>query len=196
MYTRIGYVFLVASLFFMIGYSRTEGKPGASNTNEKSPLDYTMETIDGDSVSLDQYKGKVIMMINVASKCGNTPQYEQLEAIYNKYKDQGFTILGFPANNFAHQEPGSNAEIKQFCTLNYGVTFPMFAKISVKGSDKHPLYQYLTGESTDPEHAGDITWNFEKFLISRDGQVIDRFTPKTKPDDPKVLAAIEKALHG
>jgi len=169
---------------------------GEKSKTPESPLDFHMLSIDGQDVDLNLYKGKVVLFVNVASKCGNTPQYEALESIYKKYKDQGFVVLGFPANNFLRQEPGTNEEIKQFCTLNYGVTFPMFAKISVKGKDQHPLYQFLTSEETNPGFSGKVKWNFGKFLINKEGQVINRFTPKTKPDDTKVVEAIENALKG
>ncbi len=159
-----------------------------------SIFDFTMKDIDGNQKKLDSYKGKVVMVVNTASKCGNTPQYEGLEAIYKKYKDKGFVILGFPANNFMGQEPGTDKEIKDFCTLKYDVTFPMFSKISVKGADQDPFYTFLTSKETDPAFAGDITWNFEKFLTDRDGKVISRFAPKTKPEDPTVIKAIEDAL--
>ena len=159
-----------------------------------SVLDHTVENIDGEEVALKDYKGDVLLMVNVASKCGLTPQYEQLQAVYEQYKDQDFKVLGFPANNFLSQEPGTNEEIKFFCTEKYDVTFDMFSKISVKGDDKAPLYAYLTEEETNPEFAGDITWNFEKFLVSRAGEIIARFSPRTKPDDPKVIEAIEAAL--
>lgn len=154
-----------------------------------SVYDFTLNSIDGAPAPLAAYKGKVLLLVNVASKCGFTPQYTQLEAVYEKYKDKGLVIAGFPANNFGAQEPGSNAEIKTFCTRKYSVSFPMYAKISVKGSDIAPLYQYLT-EST----GGDIKWNFTKFLIGRDGTILERFESPVKPDDPKVTAAIEKAL--
>jgi len=132
-------------------------------------------------------------MVNVASKCGYTPQYSALESTYEKYKDQGFVILGFPANNFGAQEPGTNAEIKTFCSTKYNVTFPMFSKISVKGSDTAPLYQFLT-EKANPTLAGEIKWNFTKFLVDRNGKVVQRFEPAVTPDSPEVLAAIEKLL--
>lgn len=156
-----------------------------------SPLEFSMNSIDGKKVDLSKYKGKVVLMVNVASKCGNTPQYEGLEKIYNKYKDKGLVILGFPANNFGAQEPGSNDEIAKFCTSKYNVTFDMFSKISVKGDDQDPLYKYLTSESKFP---GVVTWNFEKFLVGKDGQVIARFAPKEKPESEKVVQAIEEAL--
>jgi len=159
-----------------------------------SVLDFALNDIDGKSVPLSEFKGKVFLMVNVASRCGNTPQYEALQKIYDKYRAKGFTILGFPANNFLSQEPGTDSDIKQFCTSKYGVSFPMFGKISVKGDDKHPLYQFLTAKETDPAFPGEIGWNFEKFLVNREGKVIARFSPKTKPDSDEVVAAIEKAL--
>ena len=160
----------------------------------RSIYDFTMRDIDGNDVSLETFRGKVVMVVNVASKCGFTGQYAGLQALYETHKDRGFAILGFPANDFLWQEPGSDSEIKQFCTLNYGVTFPMFAKIHVKGRDQHPLYAYLTGKRTNPEFGGKITWNFNKFLVGRDGRIVARFGSRTKPDSPDVAAAIEKAL--
>ncbi len=155
-------------------------------------LDYSMNRIDSSVQDLAQYKGKVVLMVNVASRCGLTPQYEQLEAIYREYKDDGLVILGFPANNFGAQEPGTNAEIQEFCSENYEVSFPMFEKISVAGDDKHPLYQELAGQ---PEPlGGDPTWNFTKFLVDREGNVAARFEPRTRPDAPEVIAKIEGLL--
>ena len=159
-----------------------------------APLRFTMKSLDGRDVDLSQYQGKVILMVNTASKCGNTPQYAPLEALYKKYADQGFVILGFPSNDFGHQEPGSDIEISEFCTKNYGVTFPMFSKVDVKGDNICPLYAYLTSKETDAPFAGTITWNFEKFLIGRDGSIVARFKPKTKPDSAQVIAAIETEL--
>lgn len=181
---------VIASLIMTVTPSLAEenGSPNVSG-----PLDFVMQSIDGDSVNLSDYKGKVILMVNVASKCGFTPQYEGLEKLYEKYKDQGFVILGFPANNFLHQEPGTNEEIAAFCSMNYGVTFPMFAKISVKGKDQHPLYQYLTDKNAH-KFGGKIKWNFEKFLIGRDGKIAARFSPKTKPQDEKIMSAIEREM--
>jgi glutathione peroxidase len=161
---------------------------------ERHMYDFTMKNIEGEDVKLDTYKGKVVMIVNVASKCGLTPQYDGLQALYSKYKDRGFEILGFPANNFLGQEPGTEKEIKEFCTLNYNVTFPLFAKISVKGADQHPFYTFLTNKQSNPGFDGDIGWNFEKFLTDRNGKVIARFSPKTKPDDPKIVNAVEEAL--
>ena len=160
----------------------------------KSIYDFTMRTIDGDHVSLKSYQGKVVLLVNVASKCGFTPQYAGLEALYEKYKDRGLVIVGVPANNFMSQEPGTDEEIKKFCSNKYNVTFPMMSKVSVKGDDKTPLYVFLTGKDTDPKFGGDIKWNFTKFLFDRNGNPIARFEPKVTPDSPEVTAAIESAL--
>lgn len=161
---------------------------------EKSVYDFTMKNIDGQDINLDAYKGKVVMIVNVASKCGFTPQYEGLEALYDKNKDNGFVILGFPANNFLSQEPGSDTEIKEFCSTKYHVTFPMFSKISVKGSDQHPLYTFLTNKTSDPDFAGDISWNFNKFLLDRSGKIVARFGSKDAPESDAVTAAVVKYL--
>jgi glutathione peroxidase len=161
---------------------------------EKSVLEFTMKNIDGKDVKLDEYRGKVLLIVNVASKCGYTPQYEGLEAIYRKYKDQGLIVMGFPANNFLGQEPGTNEEIKTFCKTRYDVTFPMFSKISVKGDDIHPLFRFLTSKETNPEFSGDISWNFNKFLVDRTGKVVDRFATGEKPESEKIALALEKTL--
>ena len=158
----------------------------------QSPLDFEGKGIDGKAVDLSQFKGKVVLVVNVASRCGNTKQYTNLEAIYKKYGAQGFTVLGFPANEFGKQEPGTDAEILTFCTTKYSVDFPMFSKIVVKGEGIAPLYAYLTSEASG--FAGDIKWNFEKFLIGRDGKVAARFAPKTSPEAPEVVSAIEAEL--
>ena len=158
-----------------------------------SMYDFTLPSIDGDPMPLANFKGKVVLLVNVASKCGFTPQYKGLEALYEKYKDQGFVILGFPANNFGSQEPGTNQEIKTFCSTKYNVSFPMYAKVSVKGADQTPLYQYLTTKA-DPTHSGDIKWNFTKFLVDRDGRVVQRFESAVTPDSPEVISAVEKEL--
>jgi glutathione peroxidase len=175
----------------------SENKPmsdGAAMAGKNMPLHFKMESIDGQPVDLDSYKGQVILLVNTASKCGLTPQYEPLQAIYSKYKDQGFTILAFPANNFGQQEPGGDEQIKEFCSMNYSVTFPLFSKVSVKGDDICPLYQYLTSDETNPGFSGEIPWNFTKFLVDKSGKVVARFEPKTRPDDQAVIAAIEKEL--
>jgi glutathione peroxidase len=161
---------------------------------QKSIYDFTISSIDGQQVNLDSYKGKVVLLVNVASKCGFTPQYAALESVYEKYKDRGLVIVGVPANNFAQQEPGTNEEIKTFCTRKYNVSFPMMSKVSVKGDDETPLYHFLTDSSTDPQFAGDIKWNFTKFLFDRSGKPVARFEPATTPDSPQVTSAIESAL--
>jgi glutathione peroxidase len=166
----------------------------AASAQTKGVYSFTMKSIDGDAVNLSSFKGKVVMLVNVASKCGYTPQYTALEATYEKYKDRGFVIVGVPANNFMQQEPGTDAEIKTFCSRKYNVTFPMMSKVSVKGDDKTPLYQYLTDSAQDPKFSGDIKWNFTKFLIDRNGNVVARFEPATTPDAPEVTAAIEAEL--
>jgi len=160
----------------------------------KTIYDFNMKNIDGKDVSLSDYKGKVVLIVNVASRCGNTPQYKDIEAMYEKYKDKGLVVLGFPANNFMEQEPGSNETIKSFCTMQYHVTFPMFSKISVKGSDMAPLYKYLTSKTENGVVDAPIKWNFQKFLIGKDGKVITSIAPKTSVNDPEVVKSIEKAL--
>lgn len=167
------------------------------NAEEKkvsSVLNHTLNDIDGKPVPLSKYQGKVLMLVNVASKCGLTPQYTPLQSVYQKYKDQGLVVLGFPANEFGEQEPGTEAEIKEFCNAKYRVTFPMFSKIVVKGEGQHPLYKQLTDKSTNPKFGGDIEWNFAKFLVNRKGEVVARFSPQVSPDSPEVIAAIEKEL--
>jgi len=154
--------------------------------------DFTMNDIDGNPVSLSEYKGKVVMIVNVASKCGLTKQYEGLEALYKAYQEKGFVILGFPCNQFMGQEPGTEAEILEFCTVNYGVTFPLFSKIEVNGDGAHPLYQFLRKKLPGTGSKSDIEWNFAKFLIGRDGKPVERFNPRTKPED--TAASIEKLL--
>lgn len=184
----------VAIVSFAYSYGFIFNPSPTAPPKEKNMYEFTMKDIDGHDVKLDTYKGKVLLIVNTASKCGLTPQYEGLEALYNKYKDRGLVILGFPANNFMGQEPGTEKEIKEFCTLKYNVTFPMFSKISVKGTDQHPFYTFLTNKESNPGFDGDITWNFEKFLTDRSGKVVARFSPKTTPDDPSIAKAIESAL--
>jgi glutathione peroxidase len=150
--------------------------------------------IDGNDRPLSEFVGKVLLVVNVASKCGFTPQYKNLERLYERYKGRGFEILAFPANDFGRQEPGTDAEIKSFCSLNYGVTFPMFAKISVQGKDIHPVYAFLTSKETNPKSAGKITWNFNKFLLDRKGDILARFDSKDDPLGDKIPRAIEGAL--
>lgn len=163
---------------------------------EKVPavLDFKMKTLSGKDVSLSKYQGKVILVVNVASKCGATPQYEPLQKLHETYKDKGLVILGFPCNQFGKQEPGSALQIQEFCTSNYGVTFDMFSKIDVNGEGAAPLYKFLTSEQSNPGNAGPIGWNFEKFLISSEGKVVQRFKTGVQPDSEKVTAAIQKEL--
>jgi glutathione peroxidase len=175
---------LFAALFFANSLS------AASSIHE-----FTLNSIDGQPVPLAQFKGQVVLIVNVASRCGFTPQYAGLEALYEKYKDRGFVVLGFPANNFLWQEPGTNEEIKSFCTLKYHVSFPLFAKVSVKGPDKSPLYQFLTDKKANPSTGGGIRWNFTKFLADKNGKVIARFGSSVPPDAPELLAAVEKSLQ-
>jgi glutathione peroxidase len=159
-----------------------------------SLYEFTMPALNGTPTPLAGFKGKVLLVVNVASQCGYTPQYEGLQALYKKYKDQGFVIAGFPANNFGEQEPGTNEEIGAFCRSKFGVTFPMFSKISVKGSDKAPLYQFLTDKSANPKTGGEIQWNFTKFLVDRNGRVIQRFEPAVEPQAGELVSAVESAL--
>jgi glutathione peroxidase len=163
-------------------------------TPVRSVYSFTLKSIDGQPVSLHSYHGKVLLLVNVASKCGYTPQYAGLEALYKKYKDRGLVIVGIPANNFASQEPGTNAEIKTFCKNKYDVTFPMMSKVSVKGDDQTPLYAFLTDKSANPQIGGDIKWNFTKFLFDRNGKPVERFEPAVTPDSPQVTSAVEAAL--
>lgn len=183
---RVG---LVVLALWGAGLASAKGEGAVTNL-----YSFTMKDIDGKNVSLADYRGKVLLLVNVASKCGFTGQYEGLESLYKRYKDRGLVILGFPANDFLWQEPGTDAEIKTFCSLKFGVTFPMFSKISVKGSDMHPLYQYLTAKETNPQFAGAISWNFNKFLVGRDGKILARFGSRTTPADKDLVEAVEKAL--
>ena len=168
--------------------------PPVPPADAKSIYDFTLKSIDGQPTPLSEYHGKVVLLVNVASRCGFTPQYTALESIYEKYKSRGLVIVGIPANNFAAQEPGSNEDIKKFCSSKYQVTFPMMSKVSVAGEDKTPLYQFLTNSATDPKLAGEIKWNFTKFLFDRNGKPVARFEPAVKPDSSEVTTAIESAL--
>ena len=182
-----------------LGTGLTIGLPGVQAEQEGQLMaaktaglyDFTMDDIDGKPVSLGQYKGKVLLVVNTASFCGNTPQYTDLESMYEQYREKGFEILAFPANNFGQQEPGTNAEIKGFCLTKYSVSFPLFSKISVKGSDKHPLYRYLTEQSPFP---GEVEWNFQKYLVDRSGNVVGRFHHRTKPLSPEIVKEVERVL--
>ena len=163
----------------------------SAGASKHTVYDFKLRSIDGKKTSLSQYKGKVLLIVNTASKCGFTPQYEGLETVYQRYHDRGFEVLAFPANNFGQQEPGTDAEIKTFCSTQYKTTFPLFSKISVKGGDMHPLYVYLTRDSGFP---GDIKWNFTKFLVAPDGHIAARFDSKQDPASDDVTQAIEKLL--
>jgi glutathione peroxidase len=184
--TKLRFMKLLA---FLIAVVLMQGVLGAANS---SVHDIKLNTIDGKAASLGDYKGKVVLLVNVASQCGLTPQYKELQALQEKYKDKGFTVVGVPCNDFGSQEPGSSKEIVEFCTEKYNVTFPLMEKIHVKGSEQHPLYERLTGKGA--EFPGDIKWNFGKFLIGQDGKVLKRFEPQTKPDADEVVKAIEAAL--
>jgi len=188
--------FFVLAMSAILLVSMPLGMVWAQTASKKptSVLDFTMKDIDGKDVPLAKFQGKVLLIVNTASQCGYTPQYKGLQEIYQKYKDQGFEVLAFPANEFGAQEPGTDDQIKQFCSSNYKVGFPLFSKIVVKGKGIHPLYEFLTSEATDPKHAGPIPWNFAKFLVNRKGEVVSRFQPGVKPESPELSSAIEQAL--
>jgi glutathione peroxidase len=160
----------------------------------KSIHDFEMKTIDGKAQKLADYRGKVLLVVNVASKCGLTPHYKGLEALYEEKKGAGFAVLGFPCNQFGGQEPGSDTDVAAFCSTTYGVSFPMYSKVEVNGAGRAPLYAWLTAEKTTPDGPGDIAWNFAKFLVDKQGKVVARFNPRVAPDAPELVAAIEKAL--
>jgi glutathione peroxidase len=165
-----------------------------TKTQARSIYEIELPRLDGKPAKLSEYAGKVVLAVNVASRCGFTPQYAGLQALNDRYSDRGFTVLGFPSNQFFNQEPGSAEQIQEFCSLNYGVTFPLFAKLDVKGSHQHPLYAILTETPDDAGKGGNVGWNFEKFLIGRDGRVVRRFRSKVVPEDPKLVEAIESLL--
>ncbi len=162
--------------------------------NERSIYEFTMDDIDNNPVAFEIFRNKVILIVNVASKCGFTSQYKGLQELYQEFKNDGFLVIGFPANNFLKQEPGTNSEIKQFCSTKYNVSFPMFSKISAKGEDISPLYKFLTDKETNPQFFGKIKWNFTKFLIDRNGKIVDRYSPMTRPDSKKVKRKIGQLL--
>ncbi|HEY3781667.1 MAG TPA: glutathione peroxidase [Fimbriimonadaceae bacterium] len=189
--TGVAVAITAAALVTTASCDPIPSQPSSPATTANTVYDFSMKNIDGKDVPLSKFKGKVLLIVNVASKCGNTPQYAGLEALYKAKKSEGFAILGFPANQFGAQEPGTNAEIKEFCKATYQVNFPMFSKIVVKGEGIDPLYTWLIANA--PYH-DDIEWNFGKFLVGRDGKVIARFNPKVKPDDPQITEALDKAL--
>ena len=177
-----------------IGFSARAEDKAKADPKVPAILNFEMKDIDGKDIKLSKYAGKVILFVNVASKCGLTPQYDALQALNDKYTKEGFVVIGVPANEFGKQEPGTNVEIKEFCTKEYGVKFPMLAKVVVKGKDISPLYEYLTSKETNPKFGGDIKWNFTKFLVNKKGEVVARFEPATKPDAKQVTEAVEAAL--
>jgi len=183
----VGLVSLVVIAGVLSGQTKTGGKV-------PEVLNFTMNSLVGQPVNLSKYQGRVVLMVNTASECGYTYQYEGLQALHKKYAAQGLSVLGFPSNDFGQQEPGSNAEIQQFCKANYGVEFDMFSKIDVLGDSKAPLYRFLTSKSTNPQFAGDVSWNFEKFLVDRDGRIVGRFLSAVEPMSAEVTGAIESAL--
>ncbi|GLH34285.1 glutathione peroxidase [Pseudomonas sp. BR1R-5] len=178
---------------FLVGAVRPSGnREPERGFNMSAFHDLTLKALNGQDLPLAPFKGQVVLVVNVASKCGLTPQYASLEKLQQQFKGKGFNVLGLPCNQFAGQEPGSEKEIQEFCSLNYGVSFPLGAKLEVNGPQRHSLYRLLAGEGA--EFPGDISWNFEKFLVGKDGRVLARFAPRTAPDDPTVVQAIEKAL--
>ncbi len=179
---------------FALGTSAVRAEEAAAETKKTSPLDFTVESLDGKQIDLSQYKGKVVMIVNTASKCGLTPQYAPLESLYEKYNSDGLVILGFPCNQFHQQEPGSADDIKTFCTTKYGVKFPVMAKVEVNGEGACPLYKYLKGLNTKPKGPGEVTWNFEKFIIGRNGEVVARIDPKTRPESDTVTGILKAEL--
>jgi glutathione peroxidase len=166
----------------------------ATADEHECALNFKAKNIEGESVDLEDYEGNVVLIVNTASQCGLTPQYSGLQETYEKYKEKGFVVLGFPCNQFGRQEPGTEAEIKEFCSTNYNVSFPMFSKIDVNGENAAPIYKYLTSKDAKPAGKGEISWNFEKFLIDREGNLVNRFAPRTKPSDPELIKALEAEL--
>jgi len=193
MRTLISVLFMVALGSAITGspFAQAEERGVLMAAKTATLYDFTMNDIDGKPVNLGDYKGKVLLLVNTASLCGNTPQYTDLERVYEQYQNEGFEVLAFPANNFGQQEPGTDSEIKGFCLTKYSVSFPLFSKISVKGPDKHPLYQYLTEQSPFP---GEVEWNFQKYLVDRSGRVVGRFHHRTKPLAPEIVNEIERVL--
>lgn len=193
--TTLAVCLAVSAWMPCLAASTTQPSDKKENHPVPAALNFKMKSIDGKEVDLaNQYKGRVVLVVNVASRCGLTPQYKALEDLHKKYGSNGLSIAGFPANNFGAQEPGTDAEIKQFCTAKFNVDFDMYSKISVKGDDKHPLYKYLTEQDPIGKAGKDITWNFEKFLVGRDGNIVARFAPRIAPDDKTVIDAIEREL--
>ena len=184
---------LLFALATCVGCAYADDKP--KEPKMASPLDYKLKDINDKEVDLAQYKGKVVLLVNVASECGYTPQYKGLQELHEAYKDQGVVVIGIPANEFGRQEPGSNADILKFCQNSYKVTFPMMAKVIVKGTGKTPLYEYLTGKDSNPDFAGEVGWNFEKFLIGKGGKVVGRYKSSVEPMSETIVGAIKKELE-
>ncbi len=190
---------LILSAFLCLGVFSTmanadDHEKGEHKHDHECALDFKVPNIDGKTVDLEDYEGKVVLIVNTASQCGLTPQYAGLESLYKKYGEKGFVVLGFPCNQFGSQEPGTAADIKKFCSTRYNVSFPMFSKLEVNGDDASPLYKYLTSKDAKPAGKGNVSWNFEKFLVDREGNLINRFAPKTKPSDAELVKAIEAQL--
>jgi glutathione peroxidase len=197
--TTLTLVIIVSSITtlsaMLVGAKTKSGEKGDSSSKQiPAVLNFTMNSLDGKPVNLSKYQGKVVLIVNTASKCGYTPQYKSLQALHEKYKDKSLAILGFPSNDFGQQEPGTDEDIAAFCEKNYGVTFDMFSKVAVKGDDQCALYKHLTSSDTNPKHAGEIKWNFEKFLINRKGEIINRWNSKVAPDSEEMIKAIQAEL--
>jgi glutathione peroxidase len=190
----IAFAFAALSAGVVGAKPKSDQKTPFDSKRVPDALNFTVNSLDGKPVNLSKYQGKVVLMVNTASKCGYTPQYKSLQALHEKYKDKGLAILGFPSNDFGQQEPGTDEEIATFCEKNYGVTFDMFSKVVVKGDKQCPLYKHLTSTDTNPKHAGEIKWNFEKFLINRKGEIVNRFNSKVTPDSDEMIKAIEAEL--
>lgn len=186
---------VLSTWMLLLGILSVEGGEKKESAGVPEVLRFRMKNIDGKEVDLAAYRGKVVLVVNVASECGLTPQYAGLQKLHEKYADQGLVVLGFPCNDFGAQEPGTEEDIKKFCTRNYRVTFPLFAKVRVKGDQAAPLYRHLTSKATNPRHGGPVLWNFEKFLIGRDGTVAARFAPEVEPLDATIVEVIESALR-
>lgn len=185
---------VLAGLAAVAVVAAAAGADDKGGAKVSGPLGFKMQGIDGKDVDLGQYKGKVVLLVNVASECGYTPQYKGLQELYEKYGKDGLVVIGVPSNDFGRQEPGTNADILKFCQTSYKVTFPLLAKVAVKGKDKVPLYAYLTSKDTDPKFAGEVGWNFEKFLIGRNGQVVGRFKSGVEPTAEELVQAVQKEL--
>ena len=187
-------LFLSTLALCLVVLSARAEKPAKAEQEVPAVLKFEMKDIDGKDVKLSKYAGKVILFVNVASKCGKTPQYDALQTLYQKYSKEGFVVIGVPANDFGKQERGTNAQIKEFCTKEYNVTFPMMSKVVVKGEGITPLYKHLTSKDTNPKFGGDIKWNFTKFVVNKKGEIVGRFEPDTTPDAKEVIDVIEEAL--